>query len=119
MTTRLHGRRFGAEIFKTMHRRLRPFQKEIEEELLPVSVQTAYVQALSGRKEEAAEVYRMALAMKTTDAASQAVAAINLAAMVGPRGKGGGDAGKRIEKMALPNGTLTGDLAASLSDAGG
>jgi acetylglutamate kinase len=54
--------------------------------------------------EEAAEVYRMVLAMKTNDAASQAVAANNLAAAVGARGKGGGDALKRVEKMASVNG---------------
>ena len=55
-----------------------------------------------GKKEEAAEGYRAALALKnTSDAAAQAVAANNLAAMVGPRGKGGADACKRVEKLAV------------------
>jgi hypothetical protein len=57
---------------------------------------------LVGKKEEAAEGYRAALALKnTSDAAAQAVAANNLAAMVGPRGKGGADACKRVEKLAV------------------
>ena len=71
-------------------------EEEIQDELLPISVQAAVVQELLGKKEEAAEEYRAALGLKnTSDAAAQAVAANNLAAMVGPRGKG-------VERLFTP-----------------
>lgn len=92
-------------------------EEEIEDELLPISVQEAYVKSLFGRKEEAADAYRAALDLKkSSDPAAQAVAANNLAALVGARGKGGVDACRRLEKLANDDGTVAAAVAPSVSE---
>ena len=76
---------------------------EIADELFPVDAQAARVAALRGRASEAATLYRAALATKSTDHGAVAVAANNLAALVGPRGEGGAEAMRRVEKFVEPD----------------
>ncbi len=76
---------------------------EIADELFPIDAQAARVAALRGRASEAATLYRAALATKSTDHGAVAVAANNLAALVGPRGEGGAEAMRRVEKFVEPD----------------
>lgn len=80
-------------------------EDEIADELLPVRVQTARVAALRGDVAAAAEGYRAALATRSADAGAHAVAANNLAALVGPRGEGGADAVRRVERACGSDGS--------------
>ena len=65
----------------------------VADELMPVDAQRAFVAEMLGRKDEAAEGYRAALAIESTDAATRAIVANNLAALVGSRGGGGAQRG--------------------------
>jgi len=80
-------------------------EDEIADELLPVRTQKARVAALRGDVTTAAEGYRAALATRSSDAAAHAVAANNLAALVGPRGEGGAEAVRRVERACGQDGS--------------
>ena len=79
-------------------------EDEIADELLPVRTQKARVAALRGDVTTALEGYRAALATRSSDAAAHAVAANNLAALVGPRGEGGAEAVRRVERACGQDG---------------
>ena len=80
-------------------------EDEIADELLPVRTQKARVAALRGDVTTALEGYRAALATRSSDAAAHAVAANNLAALVGPRGEGGAEAVRRVERACGQDGS--------------
>ena len=75
----------------------------VADELMAVDAQRAFVAEMLGRKDEAAEGYRAALAIESTDAATRAIVANNLAALVGSRGEGGADAMRQAVRAAAPD----------------
>ena len=92
-------------------------EEAVADELLPIDAQRARVAEMLGRKEEAAEGYRAAMAIKSTDAATQAIAANNLAALVGPRGEGGADAMRQTQRFCDKDGKLNDALIGKLTEA--
>lgn len=92
-------------------------EEAIADELVPIDAQRARVAEMLGRKEEAAEGYRAAMAIKSTDAATQAIAANNLAALVGPRGEGGADAMRQTQRFCDKDGKLNDALVGKLTEA--
>lgn len=92
-------------------------EEAVADELLPIDAQRARVAEMLGRKEEAAEGYRAAMAIKSTDAATQAIAANNLAALVGPRGEGGADAMRQTQRFCDKDGKLNDALVGKLTEA--
>ena len=92
-------------------------EEAIADELVPIDAQRARVAEMLGRKEEAAEGYRAAMAIKSTDAATQAIAANNLAALVGPRGEGGADAMRQTQRFCDKDGKLNEALVGKLTEA--
>ena len=92
-------------------------EEAIADELVPIDAQRARVAEMLGRKEEAAEGYRAAMAIKSTDAATQAIAANNLAALVGPRGEGGADAMRQTQRFCDKDGKLNDALIGKLTEA--
>ena len=76
---------------------------EIADELFPVDAQAARVAALRGRASEAATLYRAALATKSTDHGAVAVAAEQPRRARRPRGEGGAEAMRRVEKFVEPD----------------
>ena len=92
-------------------------EEAIADELVPIDAQRARVAEMLGRKEEAAEGYRAAMAIKSTDAATQAIAANNLAALVGPRGEGGADAMRQVQRFCDKDGKLNDALVGKLTEA--
>ena len=65
-----------------------------------MTVQRAYAAHLGGDVDAATEGYRAAIATKSaSDAATVAVAVNNLLTIVGPRGVGGAEAIKKMEKL--------------------
>ena len=92
-------------------------EEAIADELVPIDAQRARVAEMLGRKEEAAEGYRAAMAIKSTDAATQAIAANNLAALVGPRGEGGANAMRQVQRFCDKDGKLNDALVGKLTEA--
>ena len=88
----------------------------VADELMAVDAQRAFVAEMLGRKDEAAEGYRAALAIESTDAATRAIVANNLAALVGSRGEGGADAMRRTQRNCDKDGKLNDVLVGKLSE---
>ena len=88
----------------------------VADELMSIDAQRAFVAEMLGRKDEAAEGYRAALAIESNDAATRAIVANNLAALVGSRGEGGADAMRRTQRNCDKDGKLNDVLVGKLSE---
>ena len=88
----------------------------VADELMAIDAQRAFVAEMLGRKDEAAEGYRAALAIESNDAATRAIVANNLAALVGSRGEGGADAMRRTQRNCDKDGKLNDVLVGKLSE---
>lgn len=87
-------------------------EDEIADELVPVDVQISYCNTKLGRKDAAVDGYKNVLQLNTSDHSTTAVAATNLATLLGPRGEGGADLLKKLEKLCDANGKVTDNVSA-------
>ena len=90
-------------------------EEEIAEELAPAEVQLAFVQQITGRGDEASAAYEQALDGGRADAATAAVAAVNLAAARGKHGLF--DSLKRLAQLFGAKGAAKGAGATYDADA--
>jgi signal recognition particle subunit SRP72 len=80
---------------------------EIKHELAPIDAQLAFCEAELGRTELATDLYKKVLSLNGSDAATNAVCVTNLAVLVGPRGEGGTELMKKVEKLTDGEGNVS------------
>lgn len=80
---------------------------EIKHELAPIDAQLAFCEAELGRTELATDLYKKVLSLNGSDAATKAVCVTNLAVLVGPRGEGGTELMKKVEKLTDGEGNVS------------